>query len=35
MVRNETIYLALGVLLDGSRDIVGLWIEAAKAPSTG
>lgn len=27
MVRNKAIYLALGVLPDGSRDILGLWIE--------
>lgn len=27
VVRNKAIYLALGVLADGSRDILGLWIE--------
>ncbi len=27
MVRNKAVYLALGVLADGSRDILGLWIE--------
>jgi putative transposase len=27
LVRNKAIYLALGVLPDGSRDILGLWIE--------
>jgi putative transposase len=27
MVRNKAIYLALGVLPDGTRDILGLWIE--------
>jgi putative transposase len=27
VVRNKAIYLALGVLPDGTRDIVGLWIE--------
>ncbi|MFG5411223.1 transposase, partial [Piscinibacter sakaiensis] len=26
VVRNKAIYLALGVLPDGSRDILGLWI---------
>ena len=26
-VRSKAIYLALAVLLDGSRDILGLWIE--------
>ncbi|WP_419736448.1 IS256 family transposase [Pseudomonas sp. COR18] len=27
MVRNKAIYLALGVLPDGTRDILGIWIE--------
>src|SRR5688572_14076106 len=27
VVRNNAIYLALGVLPDGTRDILGLWIE--------
>lgn len=27
VVRNKAINLALGVLPDGSRDILGLWIE--------
>ena len=27
VVRNKAVYLALGVLPDGSRDILGLWIE--------
>lgn len=27
VVRNKAIYLALGVLPDGTRDIPGLWIE--------
>ncbi len=27
LVRNKAIYLALGVLPDGTRDITGLWIE--------
>jgi transposase-like protein len=27
VVRNKAIYLALGVLADGTRDILGLWIE--------
>ncbi len=26
-VRNKAIYLALGVLPDGTRDVLGLWIE--------
>ena len=27
VVRNKAIYLALGVLRDGTRDILGMWIE--------
>lgn len=27
VVRNKAVFLALGVLADGSRDILGLWIE--------
>jgi putative transposase len=30
VVRNKAIYLALGVLPDGTRDILGLWIEGAE-----
>jgi len=30
MVRNKAIYLALGVLPDGTRDILGLWIEGTE-----
>ena len=30
VVRNTAIYLALGVLPDGSRDILGLWIEGTE-----
>ena len=26
-VRNKAVYLALGMLPDGSRDILGIWIE--------
>lgn len=29
-VRNKAIYLALGVLPDGTRDILGLWIEGTE-----
>ncbi len=35
VVRNKAIYLALGVLPDGTRDILGLWIDRAKGPSSG
>jgi transposase-like protein len=27
LVRNKAVYLALGVLADGTREILGLWIE--------
>ena len=27
LVRNKAIYLGLGVLPDGTRDILGIWIE--------
>ena len=27
LVRNKAVYLALGVLPDGSRDVLGIWIE--------
>jgi len=27
VVRNKAVYLALGVLPDGTRDVLGLWIE--------
>jgi putative transposase len=30
VVRNKAIYLALGVLPDGRRDILGLWIESTE-----
>ena len=30
VVRSKAIYLALGVLRDGSRDILGLWIEGTE-----
>jgi hypothetical protein len=32
VVRNKAIYLALGVLADGTRDILGLWIESPNVP---
>jgi putative transposase len=30
VVRNRAVYLALGVLPDGSREILGLWIEGTE-----
>ncbi len=35
VVRNKAIYLALGILPDGTRDILGLWIEGTEARSSG
>jgi putative transposase len=30
VVRSKAVYLALGVLADGSKDILGIWIEATE-----
>ena len=30
MVRNKAVYLALGVAADGTKDILGLWIETTE-----
>ncbi|AHI76652.1 transposase, Mutator family protein [Burkholderia thailandensis E264] len=30
MVHNKAIYLALGILPDGTRDILDLWIEGTE-----
>jgi putative transposase len=30
LVRSKSVYLALGILPDGSRDILGLWIEGTE-----
>jgi transposase-like protein len=30
VVRNKAVYLALGILSDGTRDILGLWIEGTE-----
>ncbi len=30
VVRNKAVYLAPGVLPDGTRDILGLWIEGSE-----
>lgn len=35
VVRNKAIYLALGVHRDGTRDVLGLWIEQTEGPSSG
>jgi hypothetical protein len=30
LVRNKAVYVALGVTADGTKDILGLWIETTK-----
>jgi putative transposase len=30
VVRNKAVYLALGILADGSKDILGIWLEATE-----
>lgn len=30
MVRNKSVYLALGVGMDGEKDVLGLWIESTE-----
>src|SRR5574340_753689 len=30
VVRNKAVYLALGVLPDGTRDVLGIWIESTE-----
>jgi transposase-like protein len=35
LVRNKAIYLALGVLPDGTRDILGIWIENTEGANSG
>jgi putative transposase len=30
VVRNKAVYVALGILADGTRDILGLWIEGTE-----
>lgn len=29
-VKNKAVYLALGILADGTKDILGLWIEQSE-----
>lgn len=29
-VRNEAVYLALGIRADGGKEVLGLWIEQAE-----
>jgi putative transposase len=36
-VANRTIYVAMGINLDGDRDVLGRWVgpPAVRAPSSG
>lgn len=34
-VRNKAVYLALGVRRDGTRDVLGLWIEQTEGANSG
>ena len=35
VVRSKAVYLALGVLADGTRDILGIWIENTEGAKLG
>jgi transposase-like protein len=35
VVRNKAIYLALGARSDGTREVLGLWIEQTEGRSSG
>src|SRR3712207_8363369 len=30
LVRNKAVYIALGITPDGSKDVLGLWIETSE-----
>lgn len=34
-VKNKAVYLALGVLADGTKDILGIWIEQTEGAKFG
>lgn len=34
-VKNKAVYLALGVRADGTKEILGIWIEQTEGPSSG
>ncbi len=34
-VRNKAVCVALGVRLDGTKEVLGLWIEQTRAPCSG
>ncbi len=35
MVRNRAIHIALGVRVDGGKEVLGLWLERTRAPNSG
>jgi len=35
LVRNKAVHLALGVRADGAKEILDLWIDRTRAPSSG
>ena len=35
LVRNKAVYIAFGVQADGTKDILGLWIENTEGPNSG
>lgn len=35
LVRNQAVYLAIGIICHGTKEILGLWIERPRAPSSG
>jgi putative transposase len=35
VVRSKAVYLALAILPDGSRDILGIWIEQTEGANSG
>ena len=35
VVRNKAVYLALALDCEGHKHVLGLWIEQARAPSSG
>ena len=35
LVRNKAVYVALGVTPEGTKDILGLWIETSEGATSG
>ncbi|MER8596009.1 transposase [Mesorhizobium sp. M1182] len=34
-IRNKAVYIALGILPDGTKEILGIWIEQTEGASSG